>query len=128
MHSDHSEIESRLRRSRSAGMMAPPAGALVDAAALPDRVASRPRINNVPAVLGFVVFAAISLSIFLIAKRPPAGPSASEAVSLSFEAIPQSGADLTKRFVEPVRREWQSVALHSRRASDAFRGGLERLR
>lgn len=127
MHSDRTQIESRLRQSRAAGVMAPPSPISIDPAALPDRASPRRGIDARPLmVVCFVGLVAASIVVF--GRRAAPGPSASEAVALSFEAIPQGGADLTRRFIAPVRRELQSVAMQTRRASEAFRGGLQQWR
>ncbi|MBX3379553.1 MAG: hypothetical protein KF805_05635 [Phycisphaeraceae bacterium] len=126
MHSDQTKIESQLRLARSAGMMTPPSTIGIDTASLPDRPTPSRRINaSAMAALGIVSAAAIGATVLLVTHRSTPGPSASEAVALSLEAIPQSGADVTRRILQPVRREMQSLALHSRRAAEALRGGLQ---
>ncbi|MBX3388035.1 MAG: hypothetical protein KF691_01125 [Phycisphaeraceae bacterium] len=128
MHSDHAEVESRLRHSRSAGMMTPPACIRFDAAALPERESPRRRLSAAAlTTLCLAGLAAAWVSVLLFAPRAPE-VSASEAVARSFETIPQTGADVTRRILAPVRREMESLAVQSRRASESLRGGLQQLR
>jgi len=121
---DHAMLAEGLRRTRQAGIVAPPQG-LFSGTTLP-RTAQSPRSPWIfRAAFALPAAAAIAIGFFFaFRERDPV--SASRALSQSLSVLPMTGSSVADFVLAPVRHEARNFVQETRRATESFQRAFPR--